>query len=423
MSRIKAVNAREIFDSRGNPTVEVDVILDNGITATAAVPSGASTGTREAVELRDGDKKRLMGKGVLKAVENVNKVIAPALIGKDSKEQKEIDYLMIKLDGTENKGNLGANAILGVSMAVAKATAQDQKLPVFKYLGGKNANRLPLPFLNILNGGKHADNNVDIQEFMITPVGAPTFREAFRYAVETYHSLKSVLKSKNHSTAVGDEGGFAPNLSSNEEAIELIIAGIEKAGYKPGKDIAIALDPAASEFYEDGKYVMKADNSKLSSEEMVAFYAKLVSKYPIISIEDGLAENDWNGWKILTQQLGGKIQLVGDDIFVTNKKIVAEGIKQGIANSVLIKLNQIGTVTETLETVELSKKEGYTCMFSHRSGETEDAFLADVVVATGCGQIKTGAPARSERVAKYNQLIRIEERLGNQSIFNGKLSW
>jgi len=423
MARIQKVIGREIFDSRGNPTVEVDVVLDNGISATAAVPSGASTGTREAVELRDGDKKRLMGKGVLKAVENVNKIIASAVTGKDPKEQAEIDRLMIELDGTENKGKLGANAILGVSMAVAKASAQVDGISVFKYLGGANANRLPLPFLNILNGGKHADNNVDIQEFMITPIGAPTFREAFRYAVETYHSLKSVLKSKNHSTAVGDEGGFAPNLSSNEEAVELIIAGIEKAGYKPGKDIAIALDPAASEFYEDGKYVMKADNSKLSSEEMVAFYAKLVSKYPIISIEDGLAENDWNGWKILTQQLGGKIQLVGDDIFVTNKKIVAEGIKQGIANSVLIKLNQIGTVTETLETVELAKKEGYTCMFSHRSGETEDAFLADIVVATGCGQIKTGAPARSERVAKYNQLIRIEERLGSQSVFNGKLNW
>ena len=423
MAKIKSVLGREIFDSRGNPTVEVDVVLDNGISVTAAVPSGASTGTREAVELRDGDKKRLMGKGVLKAVENVNKIIAPALIGKDSKKQKEIDCLMIELDGTENKGKLGANAILGVSMAVVKASAQDEGLPIFQYLGGKKANRLPLPFLNILNGGKHADNNVDIQEFMITPCGAPTFREAFRYAVETYHNLKSVIKAKGQYTSVGDEGGFAPNLSSNEEAIELIIAGIEKAGYKPGKDIAIALDPAASEFYEDGKYVMKADKSKLSSEEMVSYYAKLVSKYPIVSIEDGLAENDWNGWKILTKQLGGKIQLVGDDIFVTNKKIVAEGIKQGIANSVLIKLNQIGTVTETLETVELSKKEGYTCMFSHRSGETEDAFLADVVVATGCGQIKTGAPARSERVAKYNQLIRIEEKLGKEAVFNGKLSW
>jgi len=423
MSKIKAVIGREIFDSRGNPTVEVDVVLDNGIVSTASVPSGASTGTREAVELRDGDKTRLMGKGVLKAVENVNKIIAPVLIGKDPKQQKEIDLTMIGLDGTENKAKLGANAILGVSMAVAKAQAQNEGLPVFKYIGGKGADRLPLPFLNIMNGGKHADNNVDIQEFMIAPCGAMTFREAFRYAVETYHQLKAVLKSKGQYTAVGDEGGFAPNLSSNEEAIELIITGIEKAGYEPGKDIAIALDPAASEFYEDGKYLLKADNKKLSSEEMVSYYAKLVSKYPIISIEDGLAEADWDGWKILTKQLGGKIQLVGDDIFVTNKKILAEGIKQGIANSVLIKLNQIGTVTETLETVELAKKEGYTCMFSHRSGETEDAFLADVVVATGCGQIKTGAPARSERVAKYNQLLRIEERLGKEAVFNGKLSW
>jgi len=423
MAKIETIKGREIFDSRGNPTVEVDVALDNGVLATAAVPSGASTGTREAVELRDGDKKRLMGKGVLKAVENVNKIIAPAVIGKDPKNQKDIDRLMIDLDGTENKGKLGANAILGVSMAIAKASAMAEGVPVFKYLGGSGANRLPLPFLNILNGGKHADNNVDIQEFMIAPCGAPTFREAFRYAVETYHSLKSVLKSKGQYTAVGDEGGFAPNLSSNEEAVELIIAGIEKAGYKPGKDIAIALDPAASEFYEDGKYIMKADNSRLSSAEMVSYYAKLVSKYPIISIEDGLAENDWEGWKILTKELGAKIQLVGDDIFVTNKKILAEGIKQGIANSVLIKLNQIGTVTETLETVELAKEKGYTCMFSHRSGETEDAFLADIVVATGCGQIKTGAPARSERVAKYNQLVRIEERLGGKSVFNGKLTW
>ena len=423
MVKIKEINGREIFDSRGNPTVEVDVILDNGIVATAAVPSGASTGTREAVELRDGDMKRFSGKGVLKAVENVNEIIAPALIGKDPGKQKEIDRLMIALDGTENKGKLGANAILGVSMAVVKATAQAEGLPIFQYLGGKKANRLPLPFLNIMNGGKHADNNVDIQEFMITPCGAPSFREAFRYAVETYHCLKAVLKASGHPTAVGDEGGFAPNLSSNEEAIDLIIAGIEKAGYKPGKDVAIALDPAASEFYQDSRYVMKADKSKLSSEEMIAYYANLVSKYPIISIEDGLAENDWNGWKVLTRQLGKKIQLVGDDIFVTNKKIVAEGIKQGIANSVLIKLNQIGTVTETLETVELAKKKGYTCMFSHRSGETEDTFLSDIVVATGCGQIKAGAPARSERVAKYNRLLRIEEFMGKNAVFNGKLSW
>ena len=423
MAKIKGIKGREIFDSRGNPTVEVDVILDNGIVATAAVPSGASTGTREAVELRDGDKKRLMGKGVLKAVENVNKVIGPVLIGKDPKNQTELDRLMIDLDGTENKSKLGANAILGVSMAIVKASAQNEGLPIYEYLGGKGANRLPLPFLNILNGGKHADNNVDIQEFMITPCGAPTFRKAFEYAVETYHSLKSVLKSKGLGTAVGDEGGFAPNLSSNEEAVELIIEGIEKAGYKPGKDIAIALDPASSEFYEDGKYLLKDDNNKLSSDEMVSYYEKLVSKYPIISIEDGLAENDWDGWKVLTKRMGSKIQLVGDDIFVTNKKILAEGIKQGIGNSVLIKLNQIGTVTETLETVELAKKKGYTCMFSHRSGETEDTFLADIVVATGCGQIKPGAPARSERVAKYNQLLRIEERLGKKAVFNAKLSW
>ena len=423
MAKIKEIKGREIFDSRGNPTVEVDVILNNGIVGTAAVPSGASTGTREAIELRDGDMKRFSGKGVLKAVENVNKIIAPVLIGKEPAKQKEIDQLMIALDGTENKGKLGANAILGVSMAVVKAAAQAEGLPVFQYLGGKKANRLPLPFLNIINGGKHADNNVDIQEFMIVPLGAPSFSEAFRYAVETYHCLKAVLKASGHPTAVGDEGGFAPNFSSNEEAIDLIIDGIEKAGYKPGKDIAIALDSAASEFYQDSLYVMKADNKKLSSDQMVSYYAKLISQYPIISLEDSLAENDWNGWKVLTGQLGKKIQLVGDDIFVTNKKILAEGIKQGVANSVLIKLNQIGTVTETLETVELAKNNGYTCMFSHRSGETRDTFLSDIAVATGCGQIKTGAPARSERVAKYNRLLRIEELLGKNAVFNGKLSW
>lgn len=423
MAKIKSVLSREIFDSRGNPTVEAHIVLNNGISATASVPSGASTGTREAVELRDGDKKRFNGTGVLKAVENINKIIAPALTGKDSSDQKKIDSLMIELDGTENKSRIGANAILAVSIAVAKVSAYNECLPIFKYLGGNKASLLPLPFLNVLNGGKHADNNVDIQEFMIVPCGAPTFREAFRYAVETYHSLKSVLKSKKHYTSVGDEGGFAPNLKSNEEAVELIITGIEKAGYKPGKDIAIALDPASSEFYENNKYVMKADKRKLSSKEMVSYYKKLVSNYPIVSIEDGLAENDWNGWQILTKELGKKVQLVGDDIFVTNKKILAEGIKQGVGNSVLIKLNQIGTVSETLETVELAKKKGYTCMFSHRSGETEDSFLADIAVATGCGQIKTGAPARSERVAKYNQLIRIEESLGKKAIFNKKLSW
>jgi len=421
MSKIKKIKAREILDSRGNPTVEVDVVLDNGLIGRAAVPSGASTGTREAVELRDGDKKRYLGKGVLKAVENVNKIISPELIGKDPNKQKEIDYLMIKLDGTDNKAKLGANAILGVSLAVAKAAAQDEGVSIYQYLGGKDAKRLPIPFLNILNGGKHADNNVDIQEFMIAPFGAPSFKEALRYAAEVYHILKGILKSKGLSTSVGDEGGFAPNLSRNEEAIEIIIAAIEKAGYKPGKDVAIVLDPAASEFYQDGKYLLKADNKNLSSEEMVDYYASLVSKYPIISIEDGLAENDWNGWRILTQKLGGKIQLVGDDIFVTNPKILAEGIKQGIANAVLIKLNQIGTITETLETIDLAKKAGYTCMFSHRSGETEDSFLADIAVATNAGQLKTGAPARSERLAKYNQLLRIEEELGDKATFTGKL--
>lgn len=421
MAKIKKIVAREILDSRGNPTVEVDVVLAKGIVGRAAVPSGASTGSREAVELRDGDKKRFLGKGVLKAVDNVNKIIAPKLIGKDPAKQKEIDQMMIKLDGTENKGRLGANAILGVSLASAKAAALDAGMPIYRYLGGAKAVRLPIPFLNILNGGKHADNNVDIQEFMIAPIGAPSFREALRYAAEVYHTLKGILKAKGLSTSVGDEGGFAPNLARNEEAIEVIIAAIEKAGYKPGKDIAIVLDPAASEFYQDGKYLLKADNKSLSAEEMVDYYANLVSKYPIISIEDGLAEGDWEGWKILTQKLGKKLQLVGDDIFVTNPKIVAEGIKQNVANAVLIKLNQIGTITETLETIALAKKAGYTCMFSHRSGETEDSFLADITVATNAGQLKTGAPARSERLAKYNQLLRIEEELGNKAVFNGAL--
>ena len=423
MSKISSIQAREILDSRGNPTVEVDVVLDSGLRGRAAVPSGASTGTREAVELRDGDKKRYNGKGVLKAVANVNETIAPALVGTSPKEQKEIDNLMIRLDGTENKAKLGANAILGVSLAVAKAAAQDAGLSVFRYLGGEDARRLPIPFFNVLNGGKHADNNVDIQEFMIAPVGAQSFREALRMAAETYHALKAVLKSKGLETAVGDEGGFAPNLGSNEEAVQYIIAAIEKAGYAPGKDICIVLDPAASEFYQDGTYVLKADKSRLSSEGMVDYYERLVSKYPIISIEDGLSENDWKGWQILTGRLGKKIQLTGDDIFVTNPKILAEGIAQGIANSVLIKLNQIGTLTETLETVEMAKRAGYTCMFSHRSGETEDAFLADITVATNAGQLKTGAPARSERLAKYNQLLRIEEELGDRAVFRGNLSW
>src|SRR4030042_15673 len=421
MSTIKKILGREILDSRGNPTVEVDVILDNGILGRAAVPSGASTGSKEAVELRDNDKKRYLGKGVLKAVANVNETIAPELIGKNPKRQKEIDHLMIKLDVTENKSKLGANAILGVSLAVAKAAAQEEGMSIFKYLGGKEARRLPILFFNILNGGKHADNNVDIQEFMIAPIGASSFKEALRYAAETYHNLKAVLKSKGLSTSVGDEGGFAPNLSSNEDAVKIIIGAIEKAGYKPGKAISIVLDPAASEFYRDGRYILKADNSRLTSEEMVKYYANLISKYPIISIEDGLAEDDWNGWQILTNELGKKIQLTGDDIFVTNPKILAEGIKRSIANSVLIKLNQIGTLTETLETVEMAKKAAYTCVFSHRSGETEDSFLADVPVATNAGQLKTGAPARSERLAKYNQLLRIEEELGNKAVFKGTL--
>jgi enolase len=423
MSKIKNIRAREILDSRGNPTVEVDVILDNDILGRAAIPSGASTGSKEAVELRDGDQNRYLGKGVVKAVGNVNDIIARELIGKDPAKQKEIDNFMIDLDGTENKSRLGANAILGVSLATAKAGAQDSGTPVFMYLGGEDARRLPIPFFNILNGGKHADNNVDIQEFMIAPFGAMSFKEALRMGAETYHNLKAVLKSQGLNTAVGDEGGFAPNLASNEDAVKIIIAAIEKAGYKPGQDISIVLDPAASEFYQDGKYILKADNSKLTSEEMVKYYANLISKYPIISIEDGLAEDDWDGWQILTKELGKKIQLTGDDIFVTNPKILAQGIIKGIANSVLIKLNQIGTLTETLETVEMAKKAGYTCMFSHRSGETEDSFLADVTVATNAGQLKTGAPARSERLAKYNQLLRIEEDLGVRAIFRGDLHW
>lgn len=423
MSKIIAITAREILDSRGNPTVEVDVILDNGVRGRAAVPSGASTGSKEAVELRDGDKSRYLGKGALKAVANVNKTIAAEVIGKDPRDQKAIDKLMIKLDGTENKGNLGANAILGVSLAVVKAAAQDANMSIFKYLGGDEARRLPIPFFNILNGGKHADNNVDIQEFMIAPVGANSFKDALRMASETYHNLKTVLKSQGLSTAVGDEGGFAPDLPSNEEAIQMIISAIEKAGYSAGKDISIVLDPAASEFYQEGQYMLKADNGRLSSEEMVTFYEKLVLKYPIISIEDALAEDDWEGWKILTNVLGKKIQLTGDDIFVTNPKIIAEGIKQGIANSVLIKLNQIGTLTETLDAVKMARDAGYTCMFSHRSGETEDTVLADVAVATNAGQIKTGAPARTERLAKYNQLLRIEEELDNRAIFRGELKW
>ncbi len=423
MAIIKKVHAREILDSRGNPTIEVDVILDNGITGRASVPSGASTGSKEAVELRDGDKKRYHGKGVLNAVRNVNEIIAPAITGMSPEKQTQIDRLMIKLDGTDNKAFLGANTILGVSLATAKAAAINKKIPLYRYLGGTKAVRIPVPFLNILNGGKHADNNVDIQEFMIVPKGAKSFSDALRMASETYHTLKSILKDRGLNTSVGDEGGFAPDLSSNEEAIQIIVSAIEKAGYKPGKHISIALDPAASEFYEDGKYVLKADKSKLSSEQMIDFYEKLLEKYPIISIEDGLAEDDWEGWKLFTKRLGKKVQLVGDDIFVTNPEIFAEGIKENIANSILIKLNQIGTLTETLQTVNMARKAGYTCVFSHRSGETEDSLMADVCVATNSGQIKTGAPARSERLAKYNQLLRIEEELGKKAVFKGYLKW
>ena len=411
MTIINDIFAREIMDSRGNPTIEVEVFLEDGTVGRAAVPSGASTGVHEAVELRDGDKSRYLGKGVLKAVDNVNTIISPELIGFDATDQAGIDLLMIDLDGSANKGNLGANAILGVSMAVAKAAAQSLELPLYQYLGGFNAKELPVPMMNILNGGEHADNNVDIQEFMIMPVGAPTFREALRMGAEVYHSLKAVLKGRGLNTAIGDEGGFAPNLSSNEEALKVIIEAIEKAGYKPGEDIFLAMDVASSEIYQDGKYNLAGEGITKTAAEMVAFYEELVAKYPIISIEDGMAEDDWEGWKLLTEKLGDKIQLVGDDLFVTNTKRLKMGIDQDIANSILIKVNQIGTLTETFETIEMAKRAGYTCVISHRSGETEDATIADIAVAVNAGQIKTGAPTRSDRIAKYNQLLRIEEEL------------
>lgn len=423
MSIIDYIEAREILDSRGNPTVEVDVILEDGSMGRAAVPSGASTGEHEAVELRDGDKSRYMGKGVLKAVQNINDVISPEIIGLDALDQVDIDKTMIELDGTENKSKLGANAILGVSMAVARAAADYLAVPLFKYLGSYHASLMPIPMANVLNGGAHADNSVDLQEFMIVPVGAQSFHEAVRMMSETFHNLKAVLKSKGYSTAVGDEGGFAPNLKSNEEAVEVILQGIEKAGYKAGEDIYIALDPAASEFYdvEKNKYIFKkSDGRELTPAEIVDFYADWVSKYPIISLEDGMAEDDWDGWKILTDKLGSKIQLVGDDIFVTNTKRIKKGIDLGISNSVLIKLNQIGTLTETYEAVDMTKKAGFTAVVSHRSGETEDTFIADYVVALEIGQIKTGSVSRSERIAKYNQLMRIEELLEGTARFAGK---
>jgi enolase len=419
MALIDAVYAREILDSRGNPTLEVDVLLDDGTKGRAAVPSGASTGVHEAVELRDGDKKRYMGKGVNKAIDNVNDIIAEALIGLDPVRQVEIDEMLIRLDGTANKGNLGANAILGVSMAVAKAAAESLDMSLYQYLGGINAKELPVPMMNILNGGVHADNNVDIQEFMAMPVGAETFSEALRMNVEIYHSLKTVLHAKGLSTSVGDEGGFAPNLRSNEEAIQVIVEAIENAGYKPGEQVMIALDTAASEIYKAGKYHLAGEGVSKTSTQMVAWYEELCKKYPIISLEDGLAEDDWKGWKLLTEKLGDKIQLVGDDLFVTNVERLEKGIKSGVANSILIKVNQIGTLTEAFATIEMAKRAGYTCVISHRSGETEDTTLADIAVAVNAGQIKTGAPARSERVAKYNQLLRIEEDLASAAQYNG----
>jgi len=417
-TKIKSLKAMEILDSRGNPTVRVFCTLDNGVTASASVPSGASTGENEAIELRDGDMKRYGGKGVLKAVANVNKRIAPALEGKDPSRQAEIDRLMIELDGTPTKGNLGANAILGVSMAVAKAAAEAAGLPLYSYLGGTGATRLPVPMMNILNGGKHADNSVDLQEFMVMPVGAPCFAEALRYGAETFHALRKILAKKSYATSVGDEGGFAPNLKSNDEACDVIVDAIKAAGYKPGKDIAIALDPAASSFYEGGVYnLAKSGQGKKTSAEMTKLYATWIGKYPIISIEDGLAENDWNGFKAHTAVLGGTTQIVGDDLYVTNTKFITRGITEKSTNAVLIKLNQIGTVTESIEAIEMCRKAGWGFVISHRSGETEDAFMADFAVAMGGGQIKTGSACRSERIAKYNRLLEIEAELGKASVF------
>ena len=420
MAMITEVYAREILDSRGNPTVEVEVILEDGAVGRAAVPSGASTGVHEAVELRDGDKDRYLGKGVTKAVDNVNDIIAEALIGLEATRQTEIDEMLVRLDGTPNKGRLGANAILGVSMAVARAASSSVGLPLYLYLGGVAAKELPVPMMNILNGGEHADNNVDIQEFMIMPVGAKSFSEALRMNAEIYHNLKALLKEKGLSTALGDEGGFAPNLSNNAEAIEVILEAVVKAGYKPEKDIVIALDVASSEMYKDGKYHFEGEGVVRTSEEMVDYLAELCEKYPIISIEDGLAEDDWAGWKLLTKKIGKKVQLVGDDLFVTNEERLVQGINKGVANAILIKVNQIGTLTETFNAIETAKRAGYTCIISHRSGETEDTTLADIAVAVNAGQIKTGAPARTDRVAKYNQLLRIEEDLGKAAKYNGK---
>ena len=418
MSTIYSVFAREVLDSRGNPTVEAEVVLESGYMGRAVVPSGASTGEREALELRDGDAKRYNGKGVLKAVENVNNIIAPRIEGFDALEQAYIDNLLIELDGTENKSNLGANAILGVSMAVARAASEYVDLPLYQYIGGIMSRELPVPMMNVINGGVHAQNSLDAQEFMIVPAGADSFKEALRMGVEVFHTLKGVIKDKGYSTGVGDEGGFAPQISTTREALDTLMIAIEKTGYKPGKDIFIALDPAASEFYKKGKYYI--DGNVWSSDKLVEFYDSLINGYPIISIEDGFAQNDWKGWKKFTDKCASKIQIVGDDVFVTNPKIFSEGIRKGIANSILIKLNQVGTVTETLTTIEIAKRAGYTCVVSHRSGETEDTFIADLAVATNVGQIKTGSASRSERIAKYNQLLRIEEELGDVAVFGGK---
>jgi enolase len=424
MTYIEHIHAREILDSRGNPTIEADVTLVGGIFGRAAVPSGASTGEHEAVELRDGDPKRFGGLGVLKAVHNVNDMIAPALKGKDALDQKAIDRVLIDLDGTPNKSHLGANALLAVSLATARAGANHQKLSLYRYLGGANANTLPVPMMNIINGGAHADNNVDFQEFMIVPVGAHTFSEALRTGAEIFHKLKSVLKKKGYATSVGDEGGFAPNLKSNEEAIETIIEAIGQAGYQAGENVLLALDPAASEFYDGSAYVFKkSDGRRLSSDQMVAFWKDWAEKYPIISIEDGMAENDWDGWKSLTDAIGERVQLVGDDLFVTNTKFLQKGIELGVANSILIKVNQIGTLSETLECIELAKSDRRTAVISHRSGETEDAFIADLAVATNAGQIKTGSLSRSDRIAKYNQLLRIEEELGDAAVYPGRAAF
>ncbi len=419
MSSIIDIYAREVLDSRGNPTVEVEVYTESGAMGSAIVPSGASTGVHEAVELRDNDEKRFLGKGVETAVDNVNLEIADELVGWDVFDQVGIDNYLIELDGTENKSRLGANAILGVSLAVAKAAADENGQRLFEYIGGVNGKTLPVPMMNILNGGQHADNNVDIQEFMIMPVGGENFKESLRIGTEVFHNLKNVLKSRKLNTAVGDEGGFAPDLESNEEALQTIVEAIKKAGYEPGKDVMIAIDAAASEFYEDGKYNMAGDNAVRSSDEMVEYYKNLVEKYPIISIEDGLAEDDWDGWKKLTKELGSKIQLVGDDLFVTNVKRLQKGIEMGVCNSILIKLNQIGTLTETLDAIELAKRHGYTAVISHRSGETEDTTIADVAVATNAGQIKTGSTSRTDRICKYNQLLRIEDMLESTSIYDG----